>query len=746
VVWIVNRTEWTDADEIDWEHFVRSMGRAVENHQCDTVDTCMYSKANPYRTVTDGNAYYYSDCAKYPIFLRAYFSFKKGLPFSYVDGVRPNALTPDQQKDAQGDLNAAMAKGPDAYSKQQEALSDIRYSKNGNYPTGRANIPEGNHLHLFFKDMYEMMEDVSTETYRMSSVTTSIQPDWYSPEINPQSIKPGTVLYNTAGHVAIVYDIRPNGVVMTLNAAPGNTLSTRPLDSEFSRANPNNGAGFKNWRPFVLKNPRWGVWNGIQNIFGGEVVYQHDEQIADFSREEYDGTVPASNGDWQEDRFVVDGHDVDWMDFIRQRMANGNFHLDPVAEFKSNLNDICRSLEDRVPYVNSASQNSRGGRPVAQQDHPANLPNNIYGSDGDWESFSSPGRDLRVRTEVVEIIQSFTKYQMKMAANDPHFVYRGKSLKADLQATYQSVNATCRIGYTNSAGQRVVIGSLTELLQRLPRMSYDPYDCPELRWGASDAGELSTCQISQEKRDWYSYQQFLRNQMTRNETQVMGWDLATLKSMQVDNSVNSAMFSIPQALGALDSNLVNPAYGQAAPTAGTATFLRAQPVDLNAPQAAPTQSFMRALPVQLNSVTAPDWSQAVLPAATPAAPAAPVTAVPAPLAQPKVQVPAALVPAAQVYANPAPAQAVAAIVNTPAPVQQSQPIARAVTQRIVQRPIAVARQCLANICVGDQVANRRLGELQGQVVAVYRNTGIFAVKWSFSDDVVMNTPDELRKL
>lgn len=56
---------------------------------------------------------------------------------------------------------------------------------------------------------------------------------------------------------------------------------------------------------------------------------------------------------------------------------------------------------------------------------------------------------------------------------------------------------------------------MEQVIERAYAISFDPYHCSELRWGASGQ-ELSTCSDNQNKRAWYIAQQSLRNTIERN--------------------------------------------------------------------------------------------------------------------------------------------------------------------------------------------------------------------------------------
>jgi len=60
-------------------------------------------------------------------------------------------------------------------------------------------------------------------------------------------------------------------------------------------------------------------------------------------------------------------------------------------------------------------------------------------------------------------------------------------------------------------------------------MSFDPYHCPERRWGARGV-ELETCKDGPVKERWYEAQKYLRNQSRRTYNVKMDFTVDELKS------------------------------------------------------------------------------------------------------------------------------------------------------------------------------------------------------------------------
>ncbi len=84
---------------------------------------------------------------------------------------------------------------------------------------------------------------------------------------------------------------------------------------------------------------------------------------------------------------------------------------------------------------------------------------------------------------------------------------------------------------SNSHGKPAPPLTLADIGKRLFALSFDPYHCPELRWGAKD---LSTCPqqtaADKAKLDWYAAEQHLRNQPNRQYEQQMNYSLADLQT------------------------------------------------------------------------------------------------------------------------------------------------------------------------------------------------------------------------
>ena len=483
--YVVRSERWTESDERDYERFIAAIGES----DCGTLNACLHSSANPFAATDPPDRRFESDCADLPYVLRFYFAWKRGLPFSYAA-----AMTP---RDGSAD--------------------DIRYSRGGNKVSERVDLPSGRLTGMAIIE--RIRADISSATYRVHPDLDG--PDLYSPAIQPGSIRPGTMVYDPAGHVAIVYQVDPDGRVHSFDAHTDFTLTQMTFDVRFARMRPSQGAGFKNWRPIRLigaERAPDGSWRG------GHIEVARNRDIADFSTEQFFGTGkrPADD-DWASGRFTVNGETLDFYDFVRARLAGGSLVFHPVAEVAEMTGSLCNDLQYRAAAVDL-------GRKLASKAHPERLPRNIYGTEGDWEMFSTPSRDARLKTGFKYLRDTVERFvEMYRHGDRQHLSYQGEDLPADLAKMYGRVASACTIQYRRSDGSAMAL-SFEQARARLFALSFDPYHCPERRWGATDPAELSTCPDGDTKRAWYDAEQNLRNQIDRTYDARMDFTLTELRT------------------------------------------------------------------------------------------------------------------------------------------------------------------------------------------------------------------------
>ncbi|MBC7370277.1 MAG: hypothetical protein H7326_01860 [Bdellovibrionaceae bacterium] len=498
--WMLSKPEWSPGDEANYQKYVAYVGEGVSKGLCNTVSSCFRNpKVNPYASTDPGGLKLYSDCADFPYFVRGYYAWRFQLPFGFITEV--------------------------AAIESPEGSRDIRYSPYGNIVTKRYDvIPTKSGNSVKYPNALQILNssiqgNITSANFRVSYSGMDgdgLFSDFYPARINREAIRPGTVIYDPNGHVVTVYKITKDGRVYYIDAHPDNSLTTGLFNSRFIRSYPGQGAGFKNWRPIKLVG---GEYSSTQGYYGGHLVAAKDNELPLFSTEQYFGTNKSQ--DWKAAQYVFNGQTMKYHDWVRNRLADGPLVENPVDDVRVMAQELCNGLEERADAVQVAVTAG-----IHNQAHPLTLPKNIYGADGDWETYATPARDARMRVAFKELRDYVEAALQHYRSQDGVVDYNGKNLAADMSAAYKERSNACKINYKNSAGRTVTL-SLEDARARLYAISFDPYHCPELRWGASGQ-ELASCQSDANKRQWYDAEKWLRFQHERNTDAFMGYTLEDL--------------------------------------------------------------------------------------------------------------------------------------------------------------------------------------------------------------------------
>ena len=469
--WRILRTEWTEADEKGFGAFVT----AIAESGCSTTKDCMRGAANPYRNTDPQSLDFDADCAKWVYMLRAYYSSKNGLPFGYVSDIAGRG-------------------------------NDFRFNGSPNRVVSRQDLVDRGGGLAVPEILAEIHDRVSSATYRTdASQSGPVVSDFYSPKIQAGSIRSGTVIYDINGHVGIVYAVESDGRVRYVGAAPDKTVTRSVYGAQFGQSQAALGGGFKNFRPIKLVGAS--LRNGA--YVGGHLVVSANDDIADFSLEQYRGNGPEANGDGPDAIFQYQGAPVGLFEYVRGSLSGGTYRFDPVYELQAGMDMLCHSFQERGKYVDGAIQAG-----IDKKSEPALLTGNIYASDNEeWEAYATPSRDASLKNSFAQLYVDIMKFVFRARAQDPSPV-REAVLRSDLLKAYDEKAHTCTVTYTNSANQPLTIG-FDDAVHRLFTMSFDPYHCIERRWGATSEQELSTCGDDETKTRWYNAEQRLRNQAER---------------------------------------------------------------------------------------------------------------------------------------------------------------------------------------------------------------------------------------
>ncbi len=207
-IYVVRHQSWSDDDERGWRDFISAIGAS----DCRTLDACLHGSANPFAGSDRPGFVFQSDCADLPYVLRFYYAWKRGLPFSFVSDVRARGAT-----------------------------RDIRYSPGGNDVAARFDVPSG--TMSGYEIIGRIRDAISSASYRLHPDMEN--GDFYSPRLDPASIRPGTIVYDPAGHVGLVYRVEANGRIHFFDAHTDFSLTETVYDLRFARDRPAIGAGLQ---------------------------------------------------------------------------------------------------------------------------------------------------------------------------------------------------------------------------------------------------------------------------------------------------------------------------------------------------------------------------------------------------------------------------------------------------------------------------------------------------------------------
>lgn len=483
--WRVYKSEWSPADEKGYSAFVTAIGRS----NCSSLADCLEGDANPYRHTDKWR--FNGDCADMAYMLRAYYAWKNGLPFSYQNAMR----TADGSR------------------------QDLRYSTSGNIVAGRRQIL--NHVPNAPAFISRIAGEVSTAMFRTDPESGGGRSfdDFYPVEITREAVRPGLIAYDIYGHVGIVYDVTQDGRVLIVASHPDNSVTRTVYGSNFMRAKPALGAALKAWRPIKVEGASRTADGRLQ---GGKLRAQANDEIEDFSLTQFYGNEPHAGGEWHYGEFRLGGRALSYYDYVRRRLAAPDFAYDPVDEMRHALQTICGAIRDRKVAVDRAVAAGMHRRP-----HPGKLPPNIYGTYGDWEEHSTPSRDARLKVSFLDLRRNTQEFVERVERGDASVRYDGRDLAGDLWRAYEEEKSACKTVYRRSDDTRVIL-TLGHVMERLWDLSFDPYHCPERRWGAGGA-EAETCTDGEEKTRWYNAQRFLRYQADRTYDVRMDFTLEELQ-------------------------------------------------------------------------------------------------------------------------------------------------------------------------------------------------------------------------
>lgn len=434
------------------------------------------------------------DCADFVYFLRAYFSFKMGLPFGYSNCSRGTAgappkcyqwfdiehpevtrpAPPPEQTPVENVASAAPTPATPSGLFQQIFAPRAAPPPPPAAPA-QPKPPAPKHLGLaatFRHYLPDVADVVQTGAVRVSA--TDERTDFYTIPLNQSALRPGTVYADPYGHVLMLVKRVPEangapGVFLAVDAEPDGTVTRK----RFWHGNflfvhdPKLGtSGFKHFRPIVR-----GKNGALRRMTNAEIA--KDPQYGDFSLEE----AQMSAQDF-----------YDRMDDVMSPEP-----VDPARAMKNAIADLDEQVKTRVIAVDN-------GRKYLEKTHgEIAMPSgpSIFETTGAWEDYSTPSRDFRLLI-AIDVVRGFPDHVARRTAR--YALSAGESVpevKSTLESQLASELAADKFSYTRSDGSQWTL-LLKDVIDREAdlEMAYNPNDCVEFRWGApAGSDEASTCKL-----------------------------------------------------------------------------------------------------------------------------------------------------------------------------------------------------------------------------------------------------------
>ncbi|HEX3771177.1 MAG TPA: hypothetical protein VHV30_09950 [Polyangiaceae bacterium] len=398
------------------------------------------------------------DCADLPYFLRAYFSFKLGLPFAWsrcTRGENGSAPTCGEFATSSDPFPAPDAGAPPPLPTWADPDRDT---------------PDGGPWEIGVKRLGEFFRGTLADAAGSGAgrtAATDEDTDYYPIVLNAETLRPGTIYGDPYGHVLVVAQRVPQtpaagGVLFAVDGQPDGTVGRK----RFWRGNflfavdPSLGSpGFKRFRPLVRDADR-------------KVVRVKNADLPDFSAtDQYTGGVEGF---------------YDKMDDLLSPAP-----LDPTTALLETIDALEEQVKTRVISVENGRRFLASGKPAAEMpDGPK-----IFETNGDWEDFSTPSRDLRILIAIdvarglpARVVRRPARYAMP-AGKTP------QAVEADLGARLARELTARTFEYTRTDGSPWKL-SLRDVIDREAALevAYNPNDCVEQRWGAPPGStEASTC-------------------------------------------------------------------------------------------------------------------------------------------------------------------------------------------------------------------------------------------------------------
>ncbi len=482
-----NRRVWNNAEEALYSAWIRELftgpvgedlaWKALSEVTSDPVRNLLHNHMGRDEDDSKTGFELVPDCADTPYFLRAYWSYKRGLAFGFRKcsrgrgqapicfDLRTNLDPPDMRTHWVDP--AAPEPTPDPETGELPA------------PDPHAKVPT---THEKIEYFFRRSVGWGVHTGNGRCAYGDSDSDFYPVRLDRRGLRPGMVYADPYGHILVLAElVAPRGsqpgVLFAVDGQPDGSITRKRFwEGNFlwNQADESlGGSGFKAFRP--LTSIGVGPDKKLVQIVDETLAGMHNYgDVSDMQR----ALDPLAFYDLME-RLITPG--------VRS----------PFAAQAELVAALAEAVRVRVTSVNNG---------VAWHgdnlDETVEMPwgHSVFETSGPWENFSTPARDLRLLIAMDVVLGFADKVERDPAAfgldreGDPEH-YRQTLAYLEQQRAALLEDPDLAVVYARSDGSEWTLG-LDEVVARVLAFesAYNPNDCPELRWGAAEGSEeLETC-------------------------------------------------------------------------------------------------------------------------------------------------------------------------------------------------------------------------------------------------------------
>ena len=409
------------------------------------------------------------DCADLPYTLRAYFAWKMRLPFSYMTCTR-----------------GSKKKAPRCMNREDSFMARDRRKLGDDFQWFARKGVAG---HVHSASARTLPQDNETELYPVA--------------LTREALRPGTVFADPYGHILLIASWSPQpiggyGVLIGADGQPDGTIGRRRFWEGSFLFDPDTklvGAGFKAFRPLVLNRDQ--VKERLRESDRKDKK-RRGAKTRKITRERlYSESLasdwrPLTNEELTTDRMGAlawsdEQYRGEKRDFYDK--MNGLSSPRPV-DVKAQLNALADALHESARRRVLSVDNGEGwikGHSRRRMKMPSGY--SIFETSGPWEDFATPSRDMRLLIAIDTVLDLPSALKRTPA----RFGVTPDKLEIALKEVSEALEIALKartFEYTKSDGQKQTLSlwDLTKRQQAL-EMAYNPNDCVEERWGASEGSE-----------------------------------------------------------------------------------------------------------------------------------------------------------------------------------------------------------------------------------------------------------------